>query len=62
MSMLYVHNGLQNGLLCPQAMLIKVELNLTADKFNFVIVTKEGMQMARRFVYICEVIITNNTY
>lgn len=41
--MLYVHYGLQNGLLRPQAMLIKVELNLTADKFNFVIVTKESM-------------------
>ena len=35
--------GSSIGLLHPQAVLIKVELDLTADKFNFVIVTKEDM-------------------
>lgn len=33
-------------------MLIKVELNLTMGKFNFVIVMKESMWMTGPFVYV----------
>ena len=43
--------GLLSGLIGWQAMFIKVESNLCMNKFNFVIVTKEDIDITGSFVY-----------